>query len=229
MSLFSRSLGPPFDAGNYAPAQSYTMRSKELVVTSPFGPRYVASNAAASTNHTGVDLRAAAGTPVVAPQSGTVEIAGTLDSMCGSGIKLDHGGRYKTGYCHLREINVVAGQKVSKGQQIGRSGGGPTDPGHGNSNAAHLHFIVYDKEAGGAKVDPMQVIDFAPFLLSYKTTSQDPLGASGYDIRKRKRMTKRGFIIGGSIAGVVLLLIVMLRVRSKRKQRKWSQIASAER
>jgi len=229
MGFFSRKLGPPFDVGNYAPAQSYKMRPQELMVTSPFGPRFVASNAAASTNHTGVDLRAATGTPVIAPQDGTVERAGALDSMCGSGVVLDHSGRYKTGYCHLSEINVTSGQRVSKGQQIGRTGGGPTDPGHGNSNASHLHFIVYDKQAGNAKIDPMQVIDFAPFLLSYKTTSQDPLGASGYDIRKRRRVTKRGLIIGGSIAGVVLLLIVMLRVRSKRKQRKWSQIASAER
>ena len=218
-------LGPPFAKRSYFPRQVHSLRERELTVTSPYGPRYVTGNPAASTNHTGVDLRAVTGTPLVAPKSGVVERAGTLDSMCGSGVVIDHGGRWKTGYCHMSAIYVQPGQRVSRGEQLGLSGGGGGDPGRGNSQAAHLHFILYDKQRGDAKVDPMQVAEFAPFVVSYADTGKDPLGPDGYQVRYRRAQLASGLKLAGSLAAVGLLMFLLFRIRSKRRESRWEAIA----
>ncbi|HIG18729.1 MAG TPA: M23 family metallopeptidase, partial [Candidatus Handelsmanbacteria bacterium] len=51
---------------------------------------------------------------------------------------------------------VRTGDRVSKGQRIGKTGGGSNDPGRGNSRASHLHFIVYKN---GKQIDPMKDIN----------------------------------------------------------------------
>lgn len=222
-------VGAPFSKGTYFARQTQRLRSDELTVTSPFGLRYVTGNPSASTNHTGVDLRAATGTPVVAPKSGVVERAGALDSNCGWGVVIDHPGRFKTGYCHMSQLAVEAGQKVSRGQVIGYTGGGASDPGRGTSTGPHLHFIVYDKERGGAKVDPMQVADFAPFAVSYADTGKDPLGPEGYQVRYRRAQLASGLKLAGSLAAVGLLLLLLYRIRSKRREGRWEAIAQGPR
>ena len=70
-----------------------------------------------------------------------------VDSSAGNYVVIDHDGLL-TGYGHLEEVHVAAGDHVSQGQQIGVCGQ------TGNSRGKHLHFDV---------VDPALPIDRAPY------------------------------------------------------------------
>ncbi|KYC39965.1 peptidase M23 [Scytonema hofmannii PCC 7110] len=85
--------------------------------------------------HAGTDLGAAMGTPVVAAQSGLVEIA---DYMGGYGLTvvLNHSNAQQTLYGHMSQLLVQPGQRVEQGTVIGRVGS------TGNSTGPHLHFEV---------------------------------------------------------------------------------------
>jgi murein DD-endopeptidase MepM/ murein hydrolase activator NlpD len=84
--------------------------------------------------HSGTDLGAPLGTPVLAAYPGTVEIA---DYMGGYGLTviLNHNkSTLQTLYGHLSEIFVEPGESVEQGTVIGRVGS------TGNSTGPHLHF-----------------------------------------------------------------------------------------
>lgn len=117
------------------------------VITSRFGPRY-APTGGASTFHQGIDIAGPSGTQILAADGGTVIFTGWYGGG-GNSIKIDHGGGTITEYLHLRAgdgIMVSVGQKVTKGQQIGRMGT------TGTSTGNHLHFGV---SVGGQFVDPL--------------------------------------------------------------------------
>jgi len=102
--------------------------------------------------HTGVDLAAPTGTPVLATAAGRVEFAGYRTGR-GNQIVVEHlvGGQVlASSYGHLRDggIHVATGDLVSAGQQIG--GVGST----GNSTGPHLHFEIRPGGAGNTGVDP---------------------------------------------------------------------------
>jgi hypothetical protein len=117
-------------------------------VSSPFGPRW-------GTLHTGVDL-AANSANVKSVADGVVEVAAIFDDDCGGTIKINHADGYKTGYCHLKQINVSPGQQVKQGDVIGISGGGDNDIGQGKSTGPHLHFTL---RKDGELLDPMDYLD----------------------------------------------------------------------
>lgn len=94
--------------------------------------------------HSGLDLAAPAGTPVLAPAGGFVAGAGEAGS-CGIHVLLDHGGGLATLYCHLSAALVGAGEPVFSGEPIGRVGA------TGLATGPHLHFEVH---RGGRPVDP---------------------------------------------------------------------------
>jgi murein DD-endopeptidase MepM/ murein hydrolase activator NlpD len=98
-----------------------------------------------SAAHSGVDLSASPGTPVVAAGSGAVAFAGWNEYGYGNAIVIDHGGIY-TLYGHLSSINVSCGQNVGAGDVIGAVGS------TGRSSGPHLHFEIRD--AGFNPVDP---------------------------------------------------------------------------
>ena len=109
--------------------------------------------------HTGVDMSTSNQiVAIYAVADGKVGRAGVLDSGCGNGVTISHGGqkmgRYKlnyTVYCHLSRIDVTPGEPVSAGDIIGMSGGGKDDPGAGTSTGRHLHFALRTSdESGGA-------------------------------------------------------------------------------
>ncbi len=106
----------------------------ESEITSPFGA-FRTLNQTTQTRHTGWDLRAAVGTPVVAMGAGRVAYAGRLD-IRGDYVMIDHGYGIFSGYAHLSQIHVTRGQSVSAGQIIGVSGNS------GRSNGPHLHWEV---------------------------------------------------------------------------------------
>lgn len=99
--------------------------------------------------HSGIDLGAAQGTPILAAASGTVIVANATDPWgygYGYYVKIDHGNGYMTLYGHCSAIAVFTGQIVQQGQVISYMGS------TGNSTGPHLHFEVYQ---GGTRVDPM--------------------------------------------------------------------------
>ena len=116
-------------------------------ISSTFGYRN-APLAGASTNHKGVDFAASTGTPIYAAAGGTVTSAG-YSGKAGNLIIINHGNGLLTYYMHCNTIFVSAGQKVSKGQNIGQVGT------TGNSTGPHLHFQVMNN---GTPVNPMNYL-----------------------------------------------------------------------
>ncbi|WP_432104040.1 transglycosylase family protein [Streptomyces sp. bgisy091] len=117
-------------------------------VSARTGTPYHQSGSWASGYHTGVDFPVPTGTSVKAVNSGTVVSAGWAGAY-GYEIVIRHGdGRYSQ-YAHLSSLHVRAGQQVTGGQRIARSGS------TGNSTGPHLHFEIRTGPGYGSDVDPL--------------------------------------------------------------------------
>jgi murein DD-endopeptidase MepM/ murein hydrolase activator NlpD len=99
--------------------------------------------------HAGIDIGAGYGTPVIAAESGTVVFAGEASGY-GTLVLISHGTEngkdLATGYAHMSALLVTEGQRITRGQQVGRVGN------EGNSTGPHLHFEV---RLDGDPVDPL--------------------------------------------------------------------------
>lgn len=95
--------------------------------------------------HEGLDIAAAAGTPVLAAGGGTVRAVRTSPTY-GKVVEIDHGGGLSTVYAHLAEVLVNEKQKVNAGEPVGKVGQ------TGNARSPHLHFEV---RLDGKPVDPL--------------------------------------------------------------------------
>ena len=115
-------------------------------VTSPFGYR-IHPILKYRKLHTGVDIGAPNGAPVVSAGSGTV-IASRFMSGYGNCIMIDHGDKV-TVYAHLSSRAVSPGQSVSAGETIGYVGS------TGMSTGPHLHFEV---RVNGAVQNPLNYL-----------------------------------------------------------------------
>ena len=103
--------------------------------------------------HSGRDLAAPEGTPVVAALSGRVQSSGDAGGY-GLTIEIEHDNpRRRTLYGHLSELYVREGDRVRQGEVIGRVGS------TGRSTGPHLHFEVrMPQEGGWVAVDPGELI-----------------------------------------------------------------------
>jgi murein DD-endopeptidase MepM/ murein hydrolase activator NlpD len=95
--------------------------------------------------HLGFDLATTANAPISAAQRGTVIHADDL-GIYGNCVVLDHGLGVQSLYGHLSSIAVKVGDRVEKGQEIGRSGQ------TGLAGGDHLHFTTL---VGGEQVTPV--------------------------------------------------------------------------
>ncbi len=85
--------------------------------------------------HTGIDIPASFGQPVVAAAGGQVITAGWVNGF-GNTVMIDHGSGYVTLYGHNSSVTVSRGQTVERGSQIARIGS------TGYSTGNHCHFEV---------------------------------------------------------------------------------------
>ncbi|GAA6755850.1 M23 family metallopeptidase [Thermus thalpophilus] len=113
-------------------------------ITTYFGQR-----GAFQRYHTGIDLAAPYGTPIVAAKSGQVEVAGWSSVGYGFHVILDHGGGVETLYAHMSRIAVRPGEWVEAGEVIGYVGS------TGWSTGPHLHFEV---RVGGVARNPLSYL-----------------------------------------------------------------------
>ncbi len=103
--------------------------------------------------HTGIDMAAHRGTNVKAAASGVVEQASYVAGY-GNTIVIKHDDIYKTRYAHLDVIVVQVGQKVIKGDLVGKVG----DTGFtrkSGKDASHLHLELYEK---GKQINPLSLL-----------------------------------------------------------------------
>ncbi len=117
-------------------------------VISLFGARSI-YNGRVGSPHRGVDLRGAAGTPVVAPAGGRVALADSL-YFSGTTVIIDHGLGIHSMLAHLSRIDVAEGAEVAPGDAIGAIGA------TGRVTGPHLHWTL---RLGSVSVDPMSVLD----------------------------------------------------------------------
>jgi len=102
--------------------------------------------------HRGMDIVAPVGTPVLAPADGVIAAAGRQAGY-GKMVQLSHGYGYSTRYGHLSEILVKPGQRVRRGEVLGRVGS------TGRSTGPHLHYEVFK---AGRAVNPYRYLGTRP-------------------------------------------------------------------
>lgn len=99
--------------------------------------------------HAGIDFSAPRGTHIQATGDGTVVKVLKKKTGYGLHVVIDHGYGYQTLYGHMSKVDVKVGQKVKKGQTIGRVGS------TGTSTAPHCHYEVHYK---GKAVNPIDYV-----------------------------------------------------------------------
>ena len=123
-----------------------------FTITQPFGPTTVLLEPPYGPYkhfHTGIDIAAALGTPVMAAADGVVVAVGQGNFGYGNYVVIAHGGGIETLYGHLLQTNAGVGDRVVRGQVIGLEGS------TGFSTGPHVHFELRVND---------QVVDPMPYL-----------------------------------------------------------------
>jgi len=115
---------------------------------SPFGGRRNPFGGSSYEFHTGQDIDAPWGAPVIAAATGKVSFVGWQNGY-GQLVVIDHGGSLTTRYGHLSYIAVSQGATVRRGDFIGKVGS------TGRSTGPHLHYEVRINDDA---VDPLQYL-----------------------------------------------------------------------
>jgi murein DD-endopeptidase MepM/ murein hydrolase activator NlpD len=131
---------------NSTPHVSFILPAKGRL-SSPFGLKRF-FNKQARKPHSGLDIAAPTGSPIVSPADATVIDVGNY-FFNGNTILIDHGQGLISGYFHLNKTLVKVGDKVKQGQQIAEIGA------TGRVTGPHLHWNVYLNKT---KVDPSYFI-----------------------------------------------------------------------
>lgn len=114
-----------------------------------FGVKRVFNGKNAEHVHRGSDYDAPVGSPILAVAGGTVVLAKEM-FFEGNAVFIDHGDGLISEYFHLSELKVVDGQKVKKGETLGREGS------TGRATGPHLWFGVRWHDA---RINPKFVLE----------------------------------------------------------------------
>lgn len=133
-----------------------------------------------SAEHKAIDIAALSGSPVYAAEDGTVSYVQIWDESYdttgmmsyGHMVEVRHADGNTTLYAHLSEINVQQGEKVVRGQRIGRVGS------TGNATGPHLHFEVITSEG---KADPAEYLWTMPgeWIMGYAADTEAGISLTG--------------------------------------------------
>ena len=129
---------------------------KTAAFTSGYGTRSDPFRGSAAM-HSGIDLSGPVGTPIYATADGVVTTAGWNSGGYGNLIKVDHGRGIETRYAHLSKVNVREGERIKRGQLIGKMGS------TGRSTGSHLHYEV---RIDGRAVNPVPFMKSTDYLLA---------------------------------------------------------------
>lgn len=94
--------------------------------------------------HYGLDISTSRGTPIYAAADGVVNYA-KRNGGYGLMVSINHGYGYETLYGHMSKLEVKRGQRVNRGDEIGKVGN------TGRSTGSHLHYEV---QLRGKPVNP---------------------------------------------------------------------------
>jgi murein DD-endopeptidase MepM/ murein hydrolase activator NlpD len=100
--------------------------------------------------HSGLDVAAPKGKPVLAPAGGIVTFANPDLYLTGGTVLVDHGHGLSSSFLHLSRLDVGVGQRVEKGQAIGLVGA------TGRATGPHMHWGM---NWFGVRVDPQLLVD----------------------------------------------------------------------
>jgi len=148
------------------------LRPRETRITSQFGSGRV-FNGRVSSSHLGIDFRGRTGEPIFAANRGIVALVAEF-FLAGNVVYIDHGDGVVTGYFHMSQPEVVVGDTVERGQEIGQVGS------TGRVTGPHLHWSA---RFGSLTIDPGNLFGLkAPFV----TPEARPLRKSVADASTRK-------------------------------------------
>ena len=100
--------------------------------------------------HSGLDVAAPKGMPVLAPAGGIITFANPGLYLTGGTVLVDHGHGLSSSFLHLSRLDVSVGQRVEKGQAIGLVGA------TGRATGPHMHWGM---NWFGVRVDPQLLVD----------------------------------------------------------------------
>ena len=130
--------------------------------------------------HAGIDLSGPIGTPIYATADGVVTEAEWNSGGYGNLVKIDHGRGIETRYGHMSKMIVRAGERVTRGQLIGRMGS------TGRSTGSHLHYEV---RIDGRAVNPIPFMKSTDYVLAMQRRANampmEALGLGGPEGKKR--------------------------------------------
>ncbi|HQZ31006.1 MAG TPA: peptidoglycan DD-metalloendopeptidase family protein [Arenimonas sp.] len=110
-------------------------------------------NGSPGSPHSGMDIAAPSGTPVLAPAAGVVTLVAPDFYLTGGTLLIDHGHGISSNFLHLSRIDVKVGDRVEQGQPIARVGA------TGRATGPHLHWGMswFD-----VRIDPLLVLERTP-------------------------------------------------------------------
>ena len=136
--------------------ENVSKKAKSLPVSEPLPGAKITSQYGSRSDpftkkwamHSGMDFRAARGTPIRASGGGIIVKAGRNGGY-GKIVEIKHRNGYTSRYAHLSRIKVKVGQRVKLGQTVGLVGS------TGRSTGPHLHYEI---RSSGKTIDPAKFI-----------------------------------------------------------------------